>query len=147
MKNLTIKTKVSGAFGAVLTVTILLGLFAVARLAAVNDQAADIRTNWLPTTRALGELSGKTERFRISEANWIMMGQENKATVEANMRKALGMRDKAWAAYEPMITSVEERGLANQIAAEWATYMRAHDQLEVAGAGGQAGRGDQILRR
>jgi len=61
-KNMTIKAKVIASFAAVLAVTMALGLFAILRLADVNDQAADIRNNWLPSTRTLGELVERTPR-------------------------------------------------------------------------------------
>jgi methyl-accepting chemotaxis protein len=143
VNNLSIKVKVIGAFSAVLVVTILLGVFAIWRLAAVNDKAAEIRINWLPSTRAVGELSGKTERFRIAEANWVMVSQEDKAAAEQKMRSALAMRDKAWAGYEPLISTDEERRLANQFVAEWTDYMRHHDKLETLV---RSGRQDEAVR-
>ena len=130
LENLTIRAKVIAAFSAVLAVTILLGVFAIVRLAAVNEEAAQVRTNWLPGTRALGELSGKTERYRIAEANWLMTQPEARPDAEKKMQAALAMRDKAWAAYDPLILPGEERRLADQFVAEWTAYMRAHDELE-----------------
>jgi methyl-accepting chemotaxis protein len=137
VNNFSIKTKLIGAFSAVFVVTILLGVFAISRLAAVNDKAAEIRVNWLPSTYALGELSGKTERFRVAEANWVMVPQEDKAPAEQKMRNALAMRDKAWATYEVLISSDEERRLVNQLIAEWTGYMRQHDKLETLVRGGK----------
>jgi methyl-accepting chemotaxis protein len=88
-KNMTIKTKVIAAFAAMLAVTVGLGIFADLRLAAVNDQAADIRDNWLPGTRALSELSVDTERYRIAEAIYVMSPTaELLAVAERNLRMA-----------------------------------------------------------
>src|SRR5260370_32652876 len=113
-KNITIKTKLIAAFAAVLAVTMGLGVFAILRLAAVNDQAAEIRDNWLPATRALGELSGKTERYRIAEAGYVMSRTaEHIAVAERNISAAMEARDKAWAAYEPLIAPGAERQLAD----------------------------------
>jgi methyl-accepting chemotaxis protein len=123
-KNMTIKRKVIAAFAAVLAVTVGLGVFAILRLAAVNYQAADIRDSWLPGTRALGELSGKTERFRIAEANFVMArNPEERARMEKNMRDAMAGRDQAWAQYEPLITAGAERQLADSYAREWSAYL------------------------
>jgi methyl-accepting chemotaxis protein len=88
-KNMTIKTKVIAAFAAMLAVTVGLGIFADLRLAAVNDQAADIRDNWLLRTRALSELSVDTERYRIAEAIYVMSPTaELLAVAERNLRMA-----------------------------------------------------------
>ncbi|HUA56143.1 MAG TPA: MCP four helix bundle domain-containing protein, partial [Candidatus Sulfotelmatobacter sp.] len=67
-QNLSIKSKVTTAFAFVLSLTVVLGLYAVQRLSDVNDHAAEIRDNWLPATRALGDFSFHTMRFRQIEA-------------------------------------------------------------------------------
>ena len=51
---LSIRSKVAGAFGLMLLLVIGVGLTAINRLSAVNDRAADIRDNWLPSTRVQG---------------------------------------------------------------------------------------------
>jgi methyl-accepting chemotaxis protein len=129
INNLGIKAKVIAAFSAVLVVSIALGVFALLRLAAVNEEAAKIRSNWLPSTRALSELSGRTERFRIAEATLLMTRSDDKVRAEQSMLTSLSMRDKAWAAYEPLIAPGEERRIVDQLASEWATYMRANERL------------------
>lgn len=96
-----------------------LGVFAILRLADINGQAADILNNWLPATRALGELSGKTERFRIAEANNVMARTpDERERLEKNMNDALAMRDKAWSAYEPLIAPGAERQLSGRFIRE-----------------------------
>ncbi|MDB5360826.1 MAG: putative methyl-accepting chemotaxis protein [Rhodospirillales bacterium] len=130
-KNMTIKAKVIAAFGAVLAVTMALGLFALLRLAEVNDQAAEIRNNWLPGTRVVGELSDKTERYRIAEASYVMAPTaEQRATAERNLADLAEARDKAWAAYEPFIDPGAERRLADDFLRAWATYRDAGAKLQ-----------------
>jgi len=63
--NLSIRAKVMAAFGAILVVTLGLGLFAVDRLSSVNAEAAGVRDNYLPSTRYLGVIAGLSERFRL----------------------------------------------------------------------------------
>src|SRR5882762_1313157 len=53
LQNLSIRAKVIIAFTLVLVLTGGLGYFAADRLGAVNNAAHDIRTNWLPSVRAL----------------------------------------------------------------------------------------------
>ena len=123
MGNVTIKVKVVSAFAAVLVVTGLLGGFAILRLAAVNDQADEIRSKWLPATRALAEVSGKTERYRIAQAN-IMLAhtpEERDVAVKA-AATTMGTRVAAWEAYKPFITTADEREIAGRLESEWQTY-------------------------
>ena len=51
ISNLSIRTRVIAAFATVLFVTVGLGLFAKARIGEVNEEAVDIRNNWLPAGR------------------------------------------------------------------------------------------------
>ena len=66
--DMLIRTKVITAFGIVLVLTAGIGVFSVQRLGAVNDNAADIRDNWMPSIVALGELGRDTIRYRQIEA-------------------------------------------------------------------------------
>jgi methyl-accepting chemotaxis protein len=137
LNNLTIKTKVIAAFAAVLVVTIALGVFAVQRLAGVNAEAADIRDNWLPGTRALAELSGKTERFRIAEANYVMGKHADKKELEQRVTAALAGREAAWKTYQPLITAGEESKIAEQIAAGWKAYAAGGQKMRAMVEAGQ----------
>jgi methyl-accepting chemotaxis protein len=122
--NLGIRAKVTGAFALVLVVSIVLGLFAVQRISAVNDAAADIRNNWLPATGLLGNLAGVSERFRIAEANEVLSASDaERAKFEDTNRTTLAARDKAWAEYAATVTLPEEHALADQIAKAWTAYL------------------------
>src|SRR6185369_16447364 len=86
LNNVSISKKVSGAFGFVLLITAALGLFAIMRLGNVNDAAADMRDNWLPATRALGEYTAHAVRYRLRSGTVIMAeAAEDRAREERNM--------------------------------------------------------------
>ena len=70
--NLTIRAKVIGAFLAVLGVTLALGSFAVTRMGAMNEHAADVRDNWLPSTRVLGRIAVLTEEYRQKQGMLVI---------------------------------------------------------------------------
>ena len=70
--NLTIRAKVIDAFLTVLVVTLALGSFAVTRMGAMNDQAADVRDNWLPSTRVLGRIAVLTEEYRQKQGMLVI---------------------------------------------------------------------------
>ena len=123
LSNISIRAKVMLAFGTVLLVTAGLGLFGVQRLAAVNDQAAEIRNNWLPSTQWVGKLAEATERCRAADANYALSSTpEQRSAAEKRMAVATEMRDKAWAAYEPLIASGAERQLADAYVRAWTDY-------------------------
>jgi methyl-accepting chemotaxis protein len=130
LKKLSIRAKVIAAFVAVLLITLGLGLFASQRLSAVNDLAADIRTNWLPSVEHLGRIYAITERYRLVESQSLM---GDNAAIEAELAKGRketqAARDKDWHTYETMITPGEERRLADDIAKSWDAYLAGESKV------------------
>ena len=130
LQNLKIRTKVTIAFGCVLFISIALGVFALQRLSAVNEAAAEIRDNWLPSTRVLGEFSTLVTRHRMRSATVLMAETaEGLATDIQGLGQFRADAEKAWTAYEPLISPGEERKLADQIKAGWTEYNRQTDKL------------------
>jgi methyl-accepting chemotaxis protein len=122
--NLTIRTKVVGAFAIVLVVTAALGVFAVTRLSRVNDGAEDVTSNWLVATRALGSFGTATMRFRqvegsvaIAPTDDMMMKEDEHLT-----RDVLPQVKAALAQYTPTIDTGEERTRADAVIAQWNDY-------------------------
>ncbi|HTZ78521.1 MAG TPA: methyl-accepting chemotaxis protein [Stellaceae bacterium] len=130
LSNLSIRAKVIGAFAVVLAITLGLGLFSIDRLNSVNDVAADIRSDWLPGTRYLGELSFHTMRYRQLEAAHILAtSKEAKDKEEAGMKAVLEDVTKSRAKYEPTISTPEERSLAEPAFRDWDAYVLASKNL------------------
>ena len=50
--NLKIAKKLILSFAAVIVLTVILGIFAIRELGAVNQASTDMATNWLPTIKA-----------------------------------------------------------------------------------------------
>jgi methyl-accepting chemotaxis protein len=67
-RNLSIQGKVVTAFAAVFLVTIALGLFGLSQTAAVNNDAATIRDDALPSLRDMATLIADAKQARVSEA-------------------------------------------------------------------------------
>jgi methyl-accepting chemotaxis protein len=130
-QNLSIRTKVLGAFAFVLLLTCCLGIFAVDRLSAVNDDANDIRTDWLPSVRALGQVAVLTDRSKAIEAAVLMTppgGDASKAL--DSLKQTMDARDKAWQTYYPaMVSSDQEKAFAAEITKDWSDYSAMWDRM------------------
>jgi methyl-accepting chemotaxis protein len=123
LNNLSIKTKVTAAFLLVLFASIALGVFANQRLGAVNDAAATMRDDFLPSTRAVGALGQMTMRYRQIEATAILaQTAEARAQEMATLRAIEEELKKEWAAYQPLISNDEERRLAEAMQQGWKAY-------------------------
>jgi methyl-accepting chemotaxis protein len=130
LQNLKIRTKVMLAFGFVLLISVGLGLFALQRLSAVNDHAAQIRDNWLPASRALGDYSFHTMRFRQAEAAAILAETPQQAEKEiATLTDVAGSARKVWDFYWGTVTPGEEQRLADQIKTGWAHYLELDQKM------------------
>ena len=137
IQNLSIRSKVTMAFAFVLALTVALGVFAVQRLAEVNDHAAEIRDNWLPSTRALGDFSFHTMRVRQIEAAALLAKTPDQVAKEAATLKAVEAdAAKAWTSYDALVTAGPERTMADQVKAGWQSYLGLDQKMiELIGAG------------
>jgi len=67
---------------------VVLGLFSIWRLSNFNLLSADVAERWLPTTRALGDLSNYTSDFRAIEgSNLLSSGAAEVAATEEEMAR------------------------------------------------------------
>ena len=139
LSNWLIRTKVIAAFALVLAVTLTLGLTAMHGLSGVNGAATDIRDNWLPGTRVLGDIAFNTMRFRQIQATLILAStDEARAKEAATLNTMLDTIAKGLKEYEPLITPGEERRLADAIMQGWAEYAALNSKLlQIASSGDQ----------
>jgi methyl-accepting chemotaxis protein len=144
--NWSIRKKVIMAFGAVLLCTAGVGGFAIERLAAVNASAADIRENWLPSTRALGRISQVAERVRSYQAIAFLATSDGEAAArKAKTAKVNADMQAALMEYEPLIAPGEELRLAQDMLRAWAAYGDISAQMDALAADPAAGSRDRAL--
>ena len=130
VSNWTIRSKVVAAFGLALAVTIALGLLSMQSLRGVNDVAADIRDNWLPATRVLGDFAFNTIRYRqIEAAAALASTDEGRAKETATLAAVREASAKGWKEYEPLIAPGEEQRLAEAIKQGWGEYVAMTPKL------------------
>ena len=139
LNRLTIGTKIAGAFGLILLVVLALGLTAMNRLSAVNDRAADIRDNWLPSVAAIGALTEEVQNVRLSEARFVLAANDEQRQIEASAfnvgeAKVVSLR----AAYEPLIArGTDDEKYTGQFDTLWAQHRQMTDPV-LAGHGAEA---------
>jgi methyl-accepting chemotaxis protein len=89
LSRLNIGARLGAAFGAVLLLTLIVGLFSVNRLGVVNDATADINNNWLVATKELGAYDSSITAIRRAEALLTMT-----AKVEAHEKMEEDIRSR-----------------------------------------------------
>jgi methyl-accepting chemotaxis protein len=130
LNNFTVRTKIIGAFALVLAVTIALGVFAMQRLSAVNDNAVELSGNYLLAATQLGDINGAAMRFRQLEATHILATTAaDRAKEEVTLASVLDELNKAYSTYSATIDAGEERHLNDQLTPMWSHYLEVHEKL------------------
>ena len=121
--KLSIRTKITAVIAVLLLIMSGMGAFAIRQMNAINASTIDIQTNWLPSVRVLGELRANTITYRIVVRSHIMATDEaGKAAQEKLLVTVAENIEKSRRAYEPMITSPEEKALYDEFGKLWASY-------------------------
>jgi methyl-accepting chemotaxis protein len=131
LNNFTIRTKIVGAFALVLVITAGLGLFAVQCLSRVNDGAVTVTDNYLVATRALGDFSSATVRYRQVQGSIALAPTPEAAEHETQhlATDILPEVNAGLAMYEPTIDPGVEREYFNKFNQEWIAYLAMNDHF------------------
>lgn len=130
LSNLSIKAKVISAFGLILLATLGLGLFANQRLGIVGEAGTEIHENFLPSVKALGDVSYLLTRIRVHQAVYIISEtEEARKAEETKIAEALSKIDKARAVYEPLGDSPEEMATIAKINEGIKNYLEVSNQV------------------
>jgi methyl-accepting chemotaxis protein len=131
MNDLSIRTKLLASFGALLIVIVLLGFFAVWRMSSMNDKAAEIRNDSLPSAAVMGQLVAELETVRIKETEYILASTDAARNgVDADWQKAIDNTAALRAKYTPLISAgTEDERLMRQFDEAWGGYKGTFPKL------------------
>src|SRR3954462_2563851 len=125
LASYSIRTKIIAVVAFLLVAMTGMGLLAVRNMRAINANTVDIATNWMPSVRVLGELRAGVITYR-NGIREHMLGEtlEEKQASEKPLATVVEANSKIRAAYEPMITSPEERALYKDWSELWDKYKK-----------------------
>jgi methyl-accepting chemotaxis protein len=120
----SIRTKITAVVAFLLVAMSLMGALNIRQMYAINSSTVDITTNWLPSVRVLGELRAATITYRaIVRSHLLASDEAGKQLQEDLLAKWINNTDRTRKAYEPLITSAEERALYDEFSTSWAEYL------------------------
>ncbi len=100
------------SFISVLTLTVLLAVFALVELAAVRAATVDITEHRIPAMQSLSDLKAGLFRYRISEMSYVFTEDPDERQLRtANMETGMKAVEKAIGELQPQVASPEERKL------------------------------------
>ena len=124
MSALSIRAKVIAVIAFMLIAMSGMGLLAIRSMQVINAHTVEIASSWLPSVRVLGELRADINLFRIALRAHVMAETlEAKAANDKRLAGILERIAKDRKAYEPMITSPEERSIYENWARAWDKYI------------------------
>jgi len=123
LASYSIRTKIIAVVAFLLVAMTGMGLLAVRNMRAINANTVDISTNWLPSVRVLGDLRAGVITYRnVIREHMLSETLEEKLAMEKTLATVVEANTKYRAAYEPMITSPEERALYAEWSKLWDKY-------------------------
>jgi methyl-accepting chemotaxis protein len=110
LQGRSIRTKLSLSFVAILVTTVALGVFAIHRMAMINDNVAIIGGDALPSVKALSRISVLAERYRAAVTLRVLSyDDKSRADMDTLVTNAQADVSKAVLGYEPLATTEEKR--------------------------------------
>jgi len=142
--RLSIKSCLIGLFCLTSVISGTQGLVAVSQLGSIQTQVDEVATNAIPSVDLLHRLNTLTREYRVKFYRLIVASNDKGSIAQNKKVLANTVEDIAHVrrAYEPLISSAEERTLYEQYASRWVIYLR---ELEPVVAAAEAGQREEAL--
>ena len=138
LAKLSIRAKLVAVVSLLLTSLAAMGAFALMQLRSQNAYLVQIQTSWLPSVQTLGELRASTITYRVVIRDLVALTDpEARAKTEKTLETVAQSIDKIRKAYEPLISSDEERTVYKEFSDFWSSYTTEARGLTAMAAKGQ----------
>jgi methyl-accepting chemotaxis protein len=128
--RLSIRAKITAVVAFLLVAMSAMGALNVRQMYAINSSTVDIVSVWLPSVRVLGDVRAATITYRaIVRSHLLATNEAGKQAQEELLAKWTEILERARKAYEPMITTAEERAVYNEFNTSWAEYFAGVKQV------------------
>lgn len=128
--NLRLRAKLMLYFAVVLTMTVLLGVFSVLKLSAVNDQSTEVVSNWMPSIQAVSAHSTAVADLRLGDFQLVSaVDAPEVQQAEKDIAQATAELAKSESEYVKLISSPEEKALWESFKQDWGGYLSEHQEI------------------
>ncbi|WP_144629854.1 methyl-accepting chemotaxis protein [Bordetella genomosp. 13] len=130
IRNLDIGKRLGLAFGSVLMVLLLLGIFGIVQKQKINAVAQELGHRWLPSVRTLSEINDAFNQARRSSLRYML--DESSARREQLAIRAQIVNDKVPALflkYETLLPFSEARQRIDEVKRSWSDYLASDVRL------------------
>jgi methyl-accepting chemotaxis protein len=125
LSRFSIRAKLIAVTASMFIAVIAMGLLAVRQMQAINANAVDIQTNWLPSVRVLGDLRAGTITYRnVIRQHMLADSLEDKLAMEKTLQSVIDRNMAIRARYEKLMSLPEERVLYDEWSKLWDAYKK-----------------------
>src|ERR1700754_2512602 len=125
--RLSIGAKLAAAFGAVLAITILVGLLGLTEIRTVMHHAMHINDETVPSVENIDAAPRSIEVYRQDQFRHISVA--DKAAVDADLLADRRDAAQAFRDYRPLIADATDRRTYTDVAGQWSAYRAATADL------------------
>ncbi|MTV37338.1 methyl-accepting chemotaxis protein [Duganella radicis] len=124
LHDLKLATKLGVAFAAVLLLTAAVDVFAIVKLAQVNNTSTELSARWMPAMRVVQDLKAQIARIRTREFQYIISTEQTEMdkydkVIAKDLEDLAGMQKE----YAGLISTPEETALYGEFLSMWDRYM------------------------
>lgn len=122
--TISIRSLLIGLFGIIIVVAGCQGLASLIQIKSIVANADDTATNWLPSVDLVNKINTISSDYRLKEYNVATIDKDPIALEKANaeLNRQIKLLAESRKAYEPLISSPEERAAYQEFADLWAKY-------------------------
>ena len=129
MNNLKISTRLSGAFGLLVALLLIMSATAWVQLRALRADTEQIADNWLPSVQAVNAFDSGAALLRLIVLDHVQATDQNAKArldkqIEDERTKIADMRKR----YEKLISSPQEQKLYDEFAGMWTKYVEVNNR-------------------
>jgi len=128
--SMKLSLKLSLGFGLLVALMLLSGGLSLNALSSLNYNASQLATNWLPSIREVAKLDKYAQGVRRQQLLYLTQTkEEDRAKSRQDMKTRLDSLVKAQAAYQPLISSPEEKADYEEFTTHWKAYLESSQTI------------------
>jgi len=130
MFGLSIRSLLMGLFGLLAVMIAGQGILALNKVAAINASVVDLADNWLPSIKTAKGLNVVAARLRINSARHMVATSDAEMTaIEKDRAERLNDIAVLRKAYEPLISSEDERKTYARFVQAYERFIKFNDEM------------------
>ena len=136
-RDLSVRAKLFGGFGAVLALAVIVGVVLLAQMGTVDSGGVYLGTNAVPSVKTIGLLDAAFGDYRVAQMDYVLetdRAAKQQLVAEWNATDARIQKD--FTEYQSAFTNATDKKDWSTVKSEWAAYRAKTASLQAVGATG-----------